>query len=198
AWFLERPSLERDAFADLAALDRLCDDAARAGADVIVDESNANYCPPAYSATTLATSRDNLAVLRGWAKAYGLGGLRLGVCVASPALTARIRELVPPLSASSLSLRIGARLLAAGDLTAPLRARIAAHKPEALRLFAGDATAASEHLPYILSLTRRDTPTIAGKLHPIYVAKTGSVHHLRRFSVPLAPDRMARLRNLLG
>jgi hypothetical protein len=207
-WFLERPSLYGDAFADLAALDALCDDASRSNAVVIVDESNANYAPPSWSAVALAAARDNLAVLRGFSKAYSLGALRLAFCVASPPLTECIRDVVAPLLASSLSLQLGARVLAAGDITAPLRARIAAHKPRALDILerAGiDAlVAASDHVPYILSRAARDhiaarleSRGVVGKLHPMWSGTGRSLSHIYRLSVPLAETRLARLPTLL-
>lgn len=194
-WFLERPSLTGDAHADLAPL---ADEAARADKVVIVDESNANYCPPGWSAASLA--RDNVIVVRGFSKAYGLGGLRLAYCVASPRLTARIRTVVPPLLVSSLSLRLGARVLALGDITAPLRARIAAHKAEMIALLrrAGVASfPSSEHLPYVFA--RASEPLrargIVGKQHSVWSA--GAVTSLYRLSVPLNESRMERLRGLL-
>jgi hypothetical protein len=199
-WFLERPSLHGDAFADVADLGALCEDAARAGAIVIVDESNANYYPPAWSAIGLA--QENLVVLRGFSKAYGLGGLRLAFCVASAALTERVRSVVPPLLASSLSLRVGARVLALGDITAPLRARIAAHKREAIELFerAGVETLPpSEHLPYVLSpagYESLEARGILGKRHPLW--SEGKLADIYRLSVPLSDARIARLRQLLG
>ena len=208
-WFLERPSLSGDAFADVADLSALCDEAARSGAVVIVDESNANYYPPAWSAVGLALARENLVVVRGFSKAYGLGALRLGFCVAAPALTERVRGVVPPLLASSLSLRLGVRVLAAGDLAAPLRARVGACKREAIQLLerAGvDALVpSSEHLPYILSragrehlAARLEARGVVGKSHPIWSAATASLDRIYRLSVPLAEARIARLRHLLG
>lgn len=208
-WFLERPSLLGDAFAELADLDALCQDAARHGAIVVVDESNANYYSPAWSAAGLALTRDNLVVARGFSKAYGLGGLRLAYCVASPALTERVRQVVPPLLASSLSLRLGARVLRLGDLTAPLRARIGAHKREAMELLerAGvdGLVPSSEHLPYVLSRAGRDhlgarleARGVLGKHHPLWSADSAALAHIYRLSVPLADARLARLRQLLG
>ena len=194
-WFLERPSLAGDAFADHAALAALCEEAARESAIVVVDESNANYYPPAWSAVPLALAHPNLVVARGFSKAYGLGGLRLAYCVAAPALTESIRTVLPPLLASSLSLRLGARVLALGDITAPLRARIAAHKREVLALLDG-FTPASEHLPYVLSRAAFEAPGIVGKRHPIW--SNGHVADICRLSVPLAESRLARLRALLA
>lgn len=208
-WFLERPGLTGDAFAALTDLGALCEDAARHGAIVVVDESNANYYPPAWSAAGLALTRDNVVVARGFSKAYGLGGLRLAYCVASPTLTERVRAVVPPLLASSLSLRLGARVLALGDITAPLRTRIGAHKREAIELLerAGvdGLVPSSEHLPYVLSRAGREhlgarleARGVLGKHHPLWSADSAALAHIYRLSVPLADARIARLRQLLG
>jgi hypothetical protein len=199
-WFLERPSFMGDAFSDLAELQRLCADAARHGAVVIVDESNANYYPPAWSAAPLACAIHNLIVLRGFSKAYGLGGLRLAYAIAAPALTERIRGCLPPLLASSLSLRLGARVLALGDITAPLRTRIAAHKRETVALFAragvDGLVPSSEYLPYVLAPAPFASRGITGKLHPMW--STAGLCHIYRLSVPLSDARIARLRQLLS
>ena len=208
-WFLERPSLIGDAFNDLTDLSALCDDAARRGAVVIVDESNANYYPPAWSAVGLALARDNLVVARGFSKAYGLGGLRLAFCVASPALTERVRTTVPPLLASSLSLRLGARTLTLGDLTAPLRTRMRTHKREVIELLdrvgVEGLVPASKHLPYVLSRANREqlnarleSRGVIGKLHPIWSGSSASLDYIYRLSVPLSHARFTRLRQLLG
>lgn len=205
-WFLERPSLAGDAFANLAELAALCDDAARDGAIVVVDESNASYYPPSWSAIPLAIARENLVVVHGFSKAYGLGGLRLGFCAAAKALSERLRAVVPPLLASSLSLRLGARVLELGDVTASLRARIAAHHGEAIELFerAGIAPfAPSAHLPYVLSragdeqLARLEARGVRGKHHPFWAAERGTIDRIYRLSVPLNEARMERLRRLL-
>ena len=207
-WFLERPGITGDLFADLrepAGLGGFCTEAERHGAIVIVDESNANYYPPSWSAVGLALGHPNVAIIRGFSKAYGLGALRLAYCVASPSLTERIRTVVPPLLASSLSLRLGARVLALGDITAPLRARIAAHKREATELFeragVGALVPASQHLPYVLSRDEQQ-PTleargIVGKRHPMWSAERAALCHMYRLSVPLSDARIARLRELL-
>ena len=208
-WFLERPSLIGDAFAALADLGALCEEAARHGALVIVDESNANYYPPAWSAVGLALARHNLVVARGFSKAYGLGGLRLAYCVASPALTDRVRSVVPPLLASSLSLRLGERVLALGDITAPLRARVHAHKREVTELLeragVGELVPSSEHLPYVFSRdsaehlrARLEARGVLGKHHPIWSGRSAGLGHIYRLSVPVSEARMARLRQLLG
>ncbi|CAN5902880.1 hypothetical protein BH11MYX2_BH11MYX2_23480 [soil metagenome] len=199
-WFVERPSLTGDAYAQLSDVAGLSDEAARANAILVIDESNANYYPPAWSAITLA--RENIVLARGLSKAYGLGALRVGYCVAAPALTERIRTVIPPLLASSLSLRIAARVLGLGDLGAPLRTRIAAHKREMIELLvrAGidDLVPASEHLPYVLSRGSAATLQargLVGKNHPFWAG--GGLDHIYRLSVPLSRARMSVLRRRL-
>jgi histidinol-phosphate/aromatic aminotransferase/cobyric acid decarboxylase-like protein len=201
---LERPSLTGDRFADLQELQALCEDAA--GAVVLVDESNANYCPPSFSAAPLVAMTDNLIVLRGLSKAYGLGGLRLGFALASRSLRERVRSLVPPLLASSLALRIGAAVLARGDLAAPLRERIADAKTELSILLRGagftETEQASEPLPYAL-LDEGDGPRIEqhrllGKTHVRWSGQSCRTERLYRLSAPLAPHRRALLRERLS
>ena len=161
--FLERPSLFGTALDDLVTIRWLCERAADRDAVVVVDESNANYRPPAYSAVPLTGEVPNLVVARGFSKAYGMGGLRLGYCASSPELRSRLRCLIPPLLASSLSLRIGAAILRAGDVAEPLRARIATAKRLLVRFLATagftDVLPAGDDLPYVF---------LAGAIGPIH------------------------------
>lgn len=202
--FLERPSLIGDGFASLSQVGDLCAAAAARGAAVLIDESNANYHPPSYSAVNLLPGVDNLIVLRGMSKGYGLGGLRLGLCVASDALGERVRAAVPPLLASSLSLRTGTRVLALGDVGAPLRSQIRNRKQELLRLL--DDTAApsaqwpSEGLPYVLfddpqaGAAYFEPRGILGKPHTVWSRSEGHPRQVYRLSVPLTDPRMELLR----
>lgn len=131
---LDRPRL----FDSLIALDdlhRLGVAAAEVGAVVLVDESPATYLGPSGSAVPLIHHLDNLVVLRGLTKAYSWGGLRVGFAVASKGVSARVRELVCPLQVGELALRAALRLLEAGDLFGPLRARIRTVKPITMDLF---------------------------------------------------------------
>lgn len=205
---LERPALTGGGFDDLEAVRELCEGAARDGAVVLVDESNANYCPPGYSAANLAPAHTNLVVLRGLSKAYGLGGIRLGYAVASAALTARIRSVVPPLQASSLSLRLGRRVLELGDVTAPLRARIAEVRPRVRALLSASglasATEAPSHLPYVLvpedpegAVAHLRARGVQAKAHPVWSARSGTPTRTARISVPLDPARTAVLERRL-
>src|SRR6185436_15704261 len=106
AVFLERPSLCGDHLSQLDAIARLCALAKRAGAIVGIDESNANYHEPSFSAVTLVPANDNLLVLRGFSKTYQLGSLRIGYCVSSERVSTQLRAAVAPLLVSSLSMRV--------------------------------------------------------------------------------------------
>jgi histidinol-phosphate/aromatic aminotransferase/cobyric acid decarboxylase-like protein len=205
--FLERPSLMHDHYSDLHELERLCKSAASSNTIVVIDESNANYYPPSFSAANLLPETENLIVLRGLSKAYQLGGLRLGYCIASQTLNDALRFVVPPLLVSSLSLGIGARLLKLGDITQPLRDRIAAHKRAArpwleARLQA-EVTTSSEYLPYLFTSADADTIHrleacgIRGKSHSVWSAAAEKVRQVYRISVPLRSDRFEQLRQRL-
>jgi histidinol-phosphate/aromatic aminotransferase/cobyric acid decarboxylase-like protein len=204
--FLERPSLIGDRIADLRELQILCEQAH--GAVVLVDESNANYCPASFSAANLAGVVHNLIVVRGLSKGYGLGGLRLGYCVCSAPLRDRVRSVVPPLLASSLALRIGAAVVGLGDIAAPLRERIVASKREVRALLHAVGIQAdvqvSEPLPYLLfdrfaeqARVHLDRAGILGKTHLVWSARTGCARALYRISVPLTTPRMELLRERL-
>jgi histidinol-phosphate/aromatic aminotransferase/cobyric acid decarboxylase-like protein len=207
--FVERPSLMGDRCAELAEVETLCAGMAAGGALVVVDESNANYYPAAFSAVNLAGDVPNLAVLRGFSKAYGMGGLRLAYCVTSPAWTERVRALVPPLLAASLSLKVGRGLLEQGDVAAPLRLRIKEQKAETRAILAragiGGLLSSSEHLPYVFSSespedmrSRLESRGVLGKVHAVWSGATADVTYLYRLSAPLRRERMELLRQRLG
>lgn len=203
--FLERPGLIADPLADLGTLAHLCDRLADIGVDVVIDESNANYHPPSYSATGLVPEHPNLAVLRGFSKAYGLGALRLAYCVSAPGLADRLRRFIPPLETSSLSLRLGRRVLEAGDSGERLRTTIERRKAiltECLTALGFERTLpASKFLPYVLlppempaietRLVRRG---IRGKLHALWPGTVGEeTRKLYRLSAPLLRSRLDKL-----
>jgi histidinol-phosphate/aromatic aminotransferase/cobyric acid decarboxylase-like protein len=200
--FLERPAFVGAGCNELAALRALCAAMADDGV-VLVDESNANYCPPSFSALALTTEVPNLVVLRGLSKAYGLGSLRVGYAVSSAPLTARIRACVPGLQVSSFSLAVAARVLALGDVAAPLRARIAQRRTALRALLApwrGDVgVPAGEGLPYLLfdRVPAALASTAAGrrvvtKRHVLWAAGRQG-HTVHRCSVPLRDERWDRL-----
>jgi histidinol-phosphate/aromatic aminotransferase/cobyric acid decarboxylase-like protein/SAM-dependent methyltransferase len=130
---LDRPTFTGQ-FLPLDELEELIEFASSFDVPVVVDESAAPYPGPANSAVRLANRVNNLVVLRGFTKAYSLGGLRAGFAVCSSALAPRIRELVAPLQVGELALHAALRLLCAGDVFSRLRARIHTVKPAVARL----------------------------------------------------------------
>ncbi|HEU0299819.1 MAG TPA: aminotransferase class I/II-fold pyridoxal phosphate-dependent enzyme, partial [Longimicrobium sp.] len=130
---LDRPDFA-GRFLQLDEVEALARAAARVGAAVVIDESPAPYLGPAGSAATRVNAVRNLVVLRGFTKAYSLGGMRAAFAVASPGIARRLRELVPPMQVGELALAAALRLLAAGDVFGRLRARVAQVKPVAVGL----------------------------------------------------------------
>jgi histidinol-phosphate/aromatic aminotransferase/cobyric acid decarboxylase-like protein len=202
--FLERPSLVGNKLSDLHEIEALCQALASHNAVVIIDESNANYYPPWFSACNLAHRTQNLIVIRGFSKAYGMGGLRLAYCVASNALRGQVRGVIPPLLASSLSLRIGKRILELGNIAITLRERIREQKEEMKRLLEaarlGEILPSSEHLPYLFLKntpeyirSRIETNGIRGKLHPVWSGSIQCLQYFYRLSAPLNAERVAAL-----
>lgn len=130
--------LDRPDFAgrhlSLAEAEAVAAAAAAVGAALVIDESPAPYLGPGESAATLVPRTTNLVVLRGFTKAYSLGGMRAAFAVASPGIARRVRELVAPMQAGELALEAALRLLAAGDVFVRLRAHVAAVKPRVAAL----------------------------------------------------------------
>ncbi|GAA3028053.1 aminotransferase class I/II-fold pyridoxal phosphate-dependent enzyme [Actinokineospora globicatena] len=204
---LDRPSATGTAFDDLHDLRELCAEAARHGAVVVVDESYANYRPLGFSAVTIADQVDNLVVFRGLSKGYWLGGIRLAYCVSSPALTGVVTGFVPPMLASSISLRLGAAVLRLGDVTTRLRARIAEVAPQVVALAERAGLPAPlrggsgmPHLHFAEDLGKDlGTVGILGKSQPFWSARDGGPVDRYRLSLPLRPARLAELeRRLVG
>ncbi|MFC6882578.1 histidinol-phosphate transaminase [Actinomadura yumaensis] len=72
---------------------------------VVLDEAYCHFvtAPDAVDGLALAREYDNVAVLRTFSKAYGLAGLRVGFCVADPAVTATLRKVVTTFSVSAVA-----------------------------------------------------------------------------------------------
>lgn len=130
---LDRPDFA-GRFLSLDEVEAVARAAARHGAAVVIDESPAPYLGPAGSAATRVGRVDNLVVLRGFTKAYSLGGMRAGFAVASAGTARRVRELVAPMQVGGVALEAALRLLDAGDVFGRLRARVAQVKPAAVSL----------------------------------------------------------------
>ena len=203
---LDRPDFA-GRFLELDEVEEVARAAARLGAAVVIDESPAPYLGPAGSAATLVGRADNLVVLRGFTKAYSLGGMRAAFAVASPGVARRVRELVAPMQAGELALAAALRLLAAGDVFARLRARVAEVKPVAAGLLreAGIEVLANDgRLPWLALadpggaasalLEARGIRALRPAPAPVF---PGPRLEVLRLTVPLSDARMALFRALL-
>lgn len=204
--FMERPQLfdsEELSADDIAEICRSVPEAM-----ILLDESNANYCSPEYSLVPRVAELPNLVVLRGFSKAYQLGGLRVGFCVASAEIADRVRTLVPPLLACPLSVAIASAILELGDICLRFRRRVleARSHTEALLRAAGwpPDHLAMRALPYVLydignegALHALEARGIRGKRHTCWRAGSG-LGGVYRLSVPLTKERSAELARRLG
>ena len=173
------------------------------GTVVVVDESYANYHAPDFSAATLLAEAPNLCVLRGLSKGYQLGSLRLGIALAGAWATARVRAAIVPAQVSPLSLRLARAVLALGDITMPLRERVAENKPQMIAWLARlgiDALPLASPVPYLFLDDLEAAPRcleargVIGKRQPYWSADSGQIAYRYRLSVPLAPHRRDDLR----
>lgn len=203
---LDRPSFTAQVpgFDEVTAVARA---AAAVGAVLVVDEAAAPYLRPTGSAVRLVGELDNLVVLRGFTKAYSMGGLRCGYAVASTAVAERVRDLVVPMQVGELSLAGALRLLAAGDCFGPLRARIREVKPAfAARLaeLGYQVTSGHADIPWVVvadpggsTADRLAACGIRG-LAPVPAPSEAPVASAPlHLTVPLSPRRIALFESLL-
>jgi histidinol-phosphate/aromatic aminotransferase/cobyric acid decarboxylase-like protein/SAM-dependent methyltransferase len=186
---LDRPGVAGEV-RPLGEVRELARAAAAVGARLVLDETCAAYLGPGESAVPLALAEPALVVLRSLSKGWCSGGLRAGYAV-GPGL----RPVVTPLACSALSVAVAARLLARGDVFAPLRDRVAAAKPDLvnrLRAAGFSVRPGDPRLPWVLA-SRGDLPAhgVAGReLSTVDGRPAGWT----RVSVPLTAARSAELR----
>jgi histidinol-phosphate/aromatic aminotransferase/cobyric acid decarboxylase-like protein len=203
----ERPALS-GTDVTLSDIRTLCERTSGSEVIILIDESYANYLPPGYSAAQLLYEVPNLAVLRGLSKAYWLGGLRIGICLASTRTTNRLRSFLPPMLCSPLSLRLAAMTLRLGDITTHLRKRIEEMKPQTITLLAKFGlvrqVSTSAFVPHIFFSDISDDMMqslknvgVMGKQQPFWTASTRSFITKFRLSTPLSSDRFEDLRRRL-
>lgn len=204
---LDRPDF-LGRFLPLPELAELAREAARRDVVFLIDESPAPYLGPAESAARLVNEAENLVVLRGFTKAYSLGGMRAAFAVASRALAPQVRELVVPMQVSELSLLAAMALLESGDLFSRLRARVRAVKPAAVRLLRAiglEVLDNHEILPWVgladpggatsARLAERGIRALEPSPVPVHPTPRPGV---LRLTVPLSDERIALFRRLLG
>ncbi|OKK16058.1 aminotransferase [Streptomyces sp. CB00455] len=103
---------------------------------VVLDEAYREFVtsPDVPDGIALALRRQNVAVLRTFSKAYGLAGIRVGYCVAPPAVVAAANKVSVPFAVSSLA---QAAAMAVLDHPGEVRDRIGTVVRERERLHAG-------------------------------------------------------------
>lgn len=203
--YLERPTILGKLFSlnDLSQIIKL---GKVYGTLIMVDESNLNYLKSSLSAIRLVNEAENLIVLRGLAKGYAAGGLRLGYAVTSLPISAWIREHIPPLQVSELSMRTSLSLINAGDIFSALRKRIHTVKPEVQNFFTKlgltiNDTSAQSSLPWLMVSNDignaqhiLDEYKIVGKEVVSKVTASGKKEKWLRLSVPLSDKRVLAFR----
>ena len=72
---------------------------------VVIDEAYNEFVtdPDALNGLAAYRAHGNVAVLRSFAKAYGLAGMRVGACIASPEVTAALRKTAVPFGVSEMA-----------------------------------------------------------------------------------------------
>jgi histidinol-phosphate/aromatic aminotransferase/cobyric acid decarboxylase-like protein/SAM-dependent methyltransferase len=197
---LDRPAFSGQAL-PLNEVEVVARAASAAGAVVLIDESAAPYLGPAGSAARLVHRVDNLVVLRGFTKAYSMGGLRVGFALASDGVAAAVRELVAPLQVGELALQAALRLLAAGDVFGRLCARVRAVKPAFVQLLEKlglRAIEGHENVPWVVVHDDDDAASslldrcgIRGLWPATVPSVQASPTKLLHLTVPLSRERIA-------
>ncbi|MGW8377977.1 aminotransferase class I/II-fold pyridoxal phosphate-dependent enzyme [Streptomyces sp. ODS28] len=196
---LERPAVD-GGMASVAEVERLARALARARSDglLVVDESYANYAGPSASTACLLARHGNLVVLRGLAKGYCAGGLRVGFALAGEPVTERLRRLAPPLAVNELGLHAALRLLARGDVFGPLRERTRAVRPRFRAMLravglalAAPAASGPPWLPWVaVEDGARARALLAGRgILAKEICTVPPAPALLRLSVPLSEER---------
>lgn len=104
-------------------LDRVAEIVADASGTVVVDEAYIDYAD-ATSAIRLLPDREDLVVLRGFSKGFGLAGLRIGAIVAAPGTIDRIDRLLRPFTVNRIAQAAALAAVRHRDRFEPLWERI--------------------------------------------------------------------------
>jgi histidinol-phosphate/aromatic aminotransferase/cobyric acid decarboxylase-like protein len=194
---LDRPSAGGEVLA-LGEVTALAGAAAAAGGLLVVDEAPAPYLGPRASAVRLVERTAGLVVVRGFTKAYSLGGMRAGYAVASPDMAERVRTVLAPLQTSEPALAVALALLDAGDVCARLRERIHAIKPAIVaRLRAAGLYVHAGHpdVPAVVVANRDGAAGRALARAGIAALAAGPLLHVR---IPISDKRIAELDAAFG
>ncbi|MEV0153781.1 histidinol-phosphate transaminase [Micromonospora sp. NPDC050686] len=100
---------------------------------VVLDEAYHEFAgPDVANGVSVLANRENVAVLRTFSKAYGLAGVRVGYCVAPPAVIREVQKVAVPFAVSRLAQHSAYTAL---QYTDEVAARCAAVVGERERLF---------------------------------------------------------------
>ncbi|MDR1415708.1 MAG: histidinol-phosphate transaminase [Odoribacteraceae bacterium] len=97
------------------SLERTRELAGRFNGWLVVDEAYMDFAEEGASAVSLLADCPRVVVLQTLSKAWGMAGLRVGICIADPALVAYLNRVKPPYNIGSLTQRAAIEALADED-----------------------------------------------------------------------------------
>jgi histidinol-phosphate/aromatic aminotransferase/cobyric acid decarboxylase-like protein len=176
---------------------------------VVVDESYGNYHDPAFSVASEICNCPNLAVLRGLAKGYWMGSLRLGYCLSTREVADTLRSHIAPMGVSSLSIRLARAILNQGSIAGPLRVRVKSAQEQMVEALISSGFPETIHhaegVPFVFCKAVQDTAFnwlsergILAKRQPFWDSDLCRVSYKIRMSVPLREERMQHFLRCLG
>jgi len=161
---------------------------------VIVDEAYAEFAE--YSLVPLQDKFDNLIILRTFSKAFGLAGFRLGYCVANADLaTILSKKLQLPYPVSSVTLRMGLKLLENADVVEKAVTRLKVERKKLIRRLnqVNGVRAFDSHTNFVLFQTDEQSDAVYQGLlsRGILVRNLGKILHLNNcFRATVGTPRM--------
>ena len=178
--------------------------AADAGSILVVDECFTEMTPGRDESVAPHIRRhDNMVVLRSLTKSFGLAGLRVGYCIADPAMSAELRRIRIPWSVNALAQAAGIEALAHPEHLEAARRMI--------RREVGRLHGAMEGMPgvsphntdanYLVARTEESAPDMVRRLLGLNVlvrdcSSFGMGHHIRISAK--TPDKNKILLEALG
>ena len=123
---IDRPSNPNGLCGSLKEIEEILNAAVKYGIPVIIDEAYGNYISLEESAIQLADHHKNIIWMRSNAKAYGIGGLRVGALVfGSKSLASYFKKVHTPVAPDVFSVEVSKKLFQLGDsVLIPLQNKI--------------------------------------------------------------------------
>lgn len=101
--YVDNPNNPTGQVFPLSQVRRVVKAAQDAGSLIVMDEAYGDYMEDDQTALALVPEFDNLAVVRTFSKGFGAAGIRLGYCIAQPAVMAAFRKVNIPFSKNSIA-----------------------------------------------------------------------------------------------